>query len=110
MTKGILDHEGGKYLRTIHPAHGGHNPIPVDVYCVIEAFGVTCPALQHALKKIVACGQRGKGDRMADLLGIEAAVARAIELEQRRAPPEPQGGKEPWELQSGRKEGDQPTT
>ncbi len=46
----IREHGGGKYLRTIHSADGQGGPIKVDVYCVIEAFKITCPALGHALK------------------------------------------------------------
>jgi hypothetical protein len=39
----IKDHEGKKYLRAIHSAEN-NDTINVDVYCVIKAFGVTCPA------------------------------------------------------------------
>jgi hypothetical protein len=90
VTKSILDHQGNKYIRTIYPAvlKDGlkvyAEPIQVDVYCVLEAFAITCPALQHATKKLLCCGIRGKGNKMEDLLGIEAAVARAIELEKQR--------------------------
>lgn len=56
-----IKHEGKKYLRQIYSAAG--TPIEsdfvfVDVYEVLVAFDVTCPAIQHAIKKLLACGQR----------------------------------------------------
>ena len=45
---------------------------------------MTCPARAHAIKKLLCCGGRGKGDALADLLGAEAAVSRAIELQRVR--------------------------
>lgn len=82
----IENHEGKKYLRKISPALRGpeQKPILVDVYCVLEAFGVTCQATGHAIKKLLCPGQRGKGDRLADLIGAKAALERAIEQEQDR--------------------------
>jgi hypothetical protein len=84
----INQHEGKKYLRTIHSAKhlelGPEASMEVDVYAVLVAFEVTCPAIAHAVKKLLCCGVRGKGDIMADLKGVQAAVARAIELEKER--------------------------
>lgn len=80
----IQEHGGGKYLRKIHSADGKGGPINVDVYCVIEAFGITCPALQHALKKILACGKRGKGSAVDDIHGVFDAMWRALELQKQR--------------------------
>lgn len=80
----IEHHGGAKYLRTIHPADGMGGPIRVDVYCVIEAFGITCPAMAHALKKILACGQRGKGSKVDDIRGVFDAMWRALELQEQR--------------------------
>jgi hypothetical protein len=68
----INEHEGKKYLKTI------------DVYCVLVAFGVTCPARQHAIKKLLSAGTRGKGDEMSDLVGALAAVNRAIDLQKNK--------------------------
>jgi hypothetical protein len=53
----------------------------IDIYGVIETFGVTCPARQHALKKILLAGERGKNDTIADLEEARDAISRAIELE-----------------------------
>lgn len=83
----ITDHEGQKYLRTVQSAVGGQSA-EVDVYAVLEAFGVTCPATAHAVKKLLCGGRRGKGDRLADLTGALAAVARAVELERQRSQPQ----------------------
>jgi hypothetical protein len=80
----ITQHGGRKYLRKIFPTDGVGGPINVDVYEVIEAFGVTCPALQHALKKILACGARGKGSKIDDIHGVFDAMWRALELQKQR--------------------------
>lgn len=75
----IQHHGGAKYLRKIRPADGKGEPILVDVYCVIKAFSVTDAGLQHALKKILAPGQRGKGDKLKDIEGAMDALWRARE-------------------------------
>lgn len=77
----ITQHEGKKYLRQINSADTPGAAVGVDVYAVLEAFGVTCPARQHAIKKLLCAGGRGKGDTLTDLKGALAAVSRAIELE-----------------------------
>lgn len=84
LIKRIGEHEGAKYLREIGPADGGSETLKIDVYCVLEAFGVTCPARAHALKKLLMAGERGKGDVEHDLVGVLAAVNRAIELHRQR--------------------------
>ena len=80
----ITDHEGAKYLREIHPAVGGQ-PILIDVYEVIKAYKVECPAVQHAVKKLLAAGQRDKGSYLADLIGAQAAISRAINFAKRES-------------------------
>lgn len=77
------DHGRTKYHRTIHDWQGDQS-IVVDVYCVQEAFAVTCPARQHVLKKLLCAGLRGKGDVMQDLQEAKVALDRAIVLEQAR--------------------------
>lgn len=47
-------------------------PVPagvthVDVYRVLQMFDVTCPALQHAAKKILVAGGRGSKDTRKDI-------------------------------------------
>lgn len=85
----ITNHEGSKYLRWIKSAipdeDGKYPAIQVDVYAVLMAFGVTCPAVAHAIKKCLAPGSRGKGTEVDDLVGVIAAISRAIQFaEQRR--------------------------
>lgn len=86
-----VEHEGKKYLRRIVGyIHRGQpdqvaKTVEVDVYDVLEAFGVICPAVAHAVKKLLCAGQRGKGSVLDDLVGAEAAVLRAIELQEQRA-------------------------
>lgn len=75
----ITEHEGEKYLREIKSAVDGTR-VKVDVYAVLVAFRVICPATQHAIKKLLCAGERGKGDKKSDLVGAIAAVNRAIEL------------------------------
>jgi len=73
-------HSGEKYLKTPKGLKGGK----MDVYSVIETFGVECPAIQHALKKLLFPGKRGKNETLADLDEARDAITRAIELEQGR--------------------------
>ena len=82
-TTPITEHEGNKYLRVIHSPVQDMS-IQVDVYAVIDAFKITCPARAHAIKKLLCAGLRGKGDEVEDLVGVLAAVNRAIELHEKR--------------------------
>lgn len=74
---------GSKYIRRILDV-SGHGCQRVDVCCVLEAFGVTCPARQHAIKKLLCAGLRGKGDVGMDLVEARDAVSRAMEMEAAR--------------------------
>jgi hypothetical protein len=79
----INKHEGSKYLRNVYSVRSDLF-VEVDIYEILEAFKVTCPAVQHACKKLLASGQRGKGSVLEDLIGAKTAIERAIELERRR--------------------------
>lgn len=83
-TGAITEHHGSKYLRTIYAATPDSREIQVDIYAVIEAYNVTCPARQHALKKLLCAGLREKGDQLADLIGAQECVTRAIEMQRQR--------------------------
>ena len=63
-----------KYTKTIHG-------VSVDVYDVLQAWGVGNPALQHLVKKALQCGQRGHKDNAQDLQDIIDSAIRAKELE-----------------------------
>ena len=71
-----------KYNRTIigQNAEGEAAAIKVDVYAVLEAFGVTDPALQHLVKKALCAGLRGHKDLETDLSDILASARRAVQM------------------------------
>lgn len=62
-----------RYARTINGA-------TVDVYDILRAFNVTCPATQHAIKKLLMAGQRGWKSVTQDLREALASVQRAIDM------------------------------
>lgn len=63
-----------KYTKTIHG-------VSVDVYDILQAWGVSNPALQHLIKKALQCGQRGHKDNAQDLQDIIDSAIRAKELD-----------------------------
>lgn len=67
-----------KYDRTVVGKDG--REAVVDVYDVLKAFNVQCPARQHALKKMLCAGLRGKGDELQDLREAILATERSVEL------------------------------
>lgn len=76
---------GSKYLRKIVGAVNSH----MDVYAVLSTFNVTCPARQHAIKKLLCSGlhsvgcryvSREKGSILQDLQEARDAIDRAIQL------------------------------
>ena len=75
----ITDHGGNKYIRTINAAVGVGS-VKVDVYAVLKAFSVTCSATQHAIKKLLCAGLRGKASKVQDLFESIDAIHRAIEM------------------------------
>lgn len=64
-----------KYARSI--PHGKDH---IDVYDVLIIFEVTDPAIQHAIKKLLACDQRGHKDTLEDLQEAKQSIDRAIEI------------------------------
>lgn len=54
----------------------------IDVYDILKAYSVTCPALQHLIKKALCAGLRGHKDREQDLDEILQSAQRAIQLYQ----------------------------
>jgi len=67
-----------RYERTFHLIGG--QKFRADVYDVLKAFGVTCPARQHAIKKLLMPGQRGAKGEMQDLDEALVSVSRAIDM------------------------------
>jgi hypothetical protein len=81
---------GTKYHRTIAQTLPDKDncteeiAVTVDVYDVLAAFGVTCPAIQHAVKKLLSPGQRGAKDKIKDLQEAAVSIQRAIQMESSR--------------------------
>lgn len=75
-----------KYQRPIYGAlvggmlHEAKTTMMVDVYDVLKAFNVTCPALQHLIKKALNAGNRGHKDLETDLQDIIDSAIRAKAL------------------------------
>ncbi len=67
-----------KYTRTIQGSC--ESLVDVDVYDVLKAFNVTCPALQHLIKKALCTGLRGHKDKSEDLKDIVDSAIRAQQL------------------------------
>ncbi len=65
--------EKNKYIRDL-------KGVEVDVYDVLKAFNVTCPALQHLIKKALCVGIRGHKNTKQDLQDILESAQRANEL------------------------------
>jgi len=70
---------GSKYERIIHDMNDGTQGV-VDVYSVLEAFNVTCPALQHAIKKLLCTGVRGHKNFVEDVQEASYSLERALQL------------------------------
>lgn len=83
-TNSTFNQSGSKYLREMTHMVDGR----ADVYAVLIAFDVRCPARQHAIKKLLCSGIRGKGDCLQDLREARDAIDRAIQIaEQTVIPP-----------------------
>lgn len=72
--KANLANNNSKYVRTI-------KGVSVDVYDVLKAFNVRCPAMQHALKKMLCSGLRGHKDMFQDKEEAIQSIKRSIELD-----------------------------
>ena len=70
--------KGDKYLKSISNKYG--TDINVDVYDVLVAFEVTCPATAHAIKKILCAGQRGHKSYTEDINEAVVSLERAKQL------------------------------
>ncbi len=75
---------GNKYHRKIIGLDG--TVITTDVYRVLDAFDVREPGLQHAIKKLLCAGIRGKNDLDSDLKeAIDAITATRLSVKQKNA-------------------------
>lgn len=73
-----------KYEKTFYSTDG--QEFIADVYSVLEAFNVTNPAVQHAVKKLLMPGQRGAKSELQDLDEAHLSVCRAIDMVRARLP------------------------
>ena len=71
-----FNHSGSKYLRDIKTTIDGK----IDVYAVLIAFNVVSPARQHAIKKLLCAGIRGKNNELNDIQEAKDAIERDIQL------------------------------
>jgi hypothetical protein len=73
-----------RHVRTFHSLDG--QAFRVDIYAVLAAFNVTCPARQHAIYKLLMLGQRGAKDEVQDLEKALVSVCRAVAMTRARLP------------------------
>ena len=80
----VVEHDKkNKYSRKIKTISLGNvdHAIYADVYDVLTAFEVVNPAMAHAVKKMLAPGQRGAKGTIQDMKEAVESIERAIELE-----------------------------
>ena len=70
----INEKHKSKYHKEIKPG------VIVDVYDVLVAFEVTCPATAHAIKKLLMPGARGTKSKNTDLNEAIQSIERAKEF------------------------------
>ena len=52
----------------------------IDVYRIIDLYGITNPCDQHALKKILVSGERGHKDIIQDTQDVIDTMKRKLEM------------------------------
>lgn len=68
-----IEELGNKYIRVCKGTK-------IDVYDVLVAFEITCPAMQHAIKKMLCTGIRGHKTFNEDADEAIKSIQRAKEL------------------------------
>ena len=53
----------------------------IDVYRVLDLFGVSNPCVQHAVKKLLCSGQRGVKDERRDVEEAVSSLVRYLEMQ-----------------------------
>jgi len=53
----------------------------IDVYRVLDLFGVTNPCVQHAVKKLLCSGTRGVKDERRDIEEAVSSLVRCLEMQ-----------------------------
>ena len=57
----------------------------IDVYRVLDLFGVSNPCVQHAVKKLLCSGQRGVKDTRQDVQEAITSLVRYLEMQKEDA-------------------------
>lgn len=57
----------------------------IDIYRILTLYGITDHAIGHAVKKLLAAGQRGAKSRTQDLKEAIESIERQIEMDQEDA-------------------------
>ena len=52
----------------------------IDVYRVLDLFGVSNPCIQHAVKKLLCSGTRGVKDERKDIEEAVSSLVRYLEM------------------------------
>lgn len=52
----------------------------IDPYRIFDLYGVTDPAAQHVIKKLLACGKRGAKDFKTDLMECGQSIHRRLHM------------------------------
>ena len=73
-------HKYDRKIGTVLDHEGKNINIFIDVYDVLKAFEVRCPAIAHAIKKLLAPGKRGVKSKEVDLREAQICLERAIQL------------------------------
>ena len=53
----------------------------IDVYRVLDLFGVSNPCVQHAIKKLLCAGQRSVKDERRDVEEAVSSLVRCLEMQ-----------------------------
>ena len=53
--------------------------IRIDPYRILSVYGIVCPAMQHAIKKLLRCGKSIKTER-EDILEVMSTLERKLEM------------------------------
>ena len=56
-----------------------YEDVKIDPYRILKEYGITCPALQHAIKKLLRAGNSVKTLRQ-DILEVMSTLERKLEM------------------------------
>ena len=59
-----------------------YNGVKVDLYRIFRLYGITDPALQHAIKKLFRLGRDGESTAVQDVQEAISSLRRFIEMEE----------------------------